>query len=204
MAAPLAHRPSAAAVVGEAAGARLPAYVTREQARAVIAAAQSTRDRLLFECLWQTGGRVTEVLRLRRGDVDAREGALRLANLKQRRRALREKLVYVSPELLRDLLHYAKDLRQGPGDHFFTSRKTDAPGASGAPMTRQHAWWLLRREAAQARVRYRGRTGARGRRRVWTSATAPPSTSSARGCPCPRCSSSSATPASTRRPSTPS
>jgi integrase len=131
-AAPLARR-SVEALVGEAAGARLPAYVTREQARAVIAAAGSTRDRLLFECLWQTGGRVTEVLRLRRGDVDAREGALRLANLKQRRRALREKLVYVSPELLRDLVHYAKDLRLGPGDHFFTSRKTDAPGASGAP-----------------------------------------------------------------------
>jgi hypothetical protein len=63
-------------------GRRLPAYVTREQARAVIAAAQSTRDRLLFECLWQTGGRVTEVLRLRRGDVDARERTLRLPNLK--------------------------------------------------------------------------------------------------------------------------
>ena len=128
-------------------GRGCPAYVTREQARAVIAAAGSTRDRLLFECLWQTGGRVTEVLRLRRGDVDAREGALRLTNLKQRRRALREKLVYVAPELLRDLVLYARDLRLGPGDHFFTSRKTDAPGASGAPMTRQHAWWLLRRAA---------------------------------------------------------
>ena len=150
---------SATAVVADAAGARLPAYVTREQARAVIAAAGSTRDRLLFECLWQTGGRVTEVLRLRRGDVDAREGALRLANLKQRRRALREKLVYVSPELLRDLVLYAKDLRLGPGDHFFTSRKTDAPGASGAPMTRQHAWWLLRRAAGAAGVTVPGADG---------------------------------------------
>jgi integrase/recombinase XerD len=159
MAAPLARRPSAAAVGADAAGARLPAYVTREQARAVIAAARATRDRLLFECLWQTGGRVTEVLRLRRGDVDAREGALRLVNLKQRRRALRQKLVYVSPELLRDLVHYAKDLRLGPGDHFFASRKTDAPGASGAPMTRQHAWWLLRRAAVAAGVAVPGADG---------------------------------------------
>ena len=55
-ASPLAHRPSAAAVVAEAAGARLPVYVTREQARAVIASAESTRDRLLFECLWQPPG----------------------------------------------------------------------------------------------------------------------------------------------------
>jgi hypothetical protein len=42
--------------VAEAAGARLPAYVTRERARAVIAAAASTRDRLLVECLSQAGG----------------------------------------------------------------------------------------------------------------------------------------------------
>jgi hypothetical protein len=130
------------AVLGGAAGAGLPAYVTREQARAAIAAAGRTRDRLLFECLWQTGG-VTEVLRLRRGAVDAREGALRLTNLKQRRRARREKLVYVAPDLLRDLVYGAKDRRLGPGDHVFTSRTTDAPEASGAPMTRQHAWWLL-------------------------------------------------------------
>src|SRR5262249_20666086 len=130
MSAPLARRPTTASVVAEAAGARLPTYVTREQARAAVAAAGSTPDRVLLECLWQTGGRVSEVLRLRRGDVDAREGALRLTNLKQRRRALREKLVYVSPELLRDLVLYAKDRRLGPGDHFFTSRKTDAPGAS--------------------------------------------------------------------------
>ncbi len=88
-----------------------------------------------------------------------RGGALRLANLKQRRRALREKLVYVSPELLRDLVLYAKDLRLGPADHFFTSRKTDAPRASGAPMTRQHAWWLLRRAAAQAGVTVPGADG---------------------------------------------
>jgi integrase len=68
--APLARRPAATdalAAAAAAAGARLPAYVTREQAPGVIAAAASTRDRLLFECLWQTGGRVTEVLRLRRG-----------------------------------------------------------------------------------------------------------------------------------------
>ena len=54
--APLARRPAGTvAAMADAAGARLPANVTREQARAVIAAAQSTRDRLLFECLWQTG-----------------------------------------------------------------------------------------------------------------------------------------------------
>jgi integrase len=44
------------------------------------------RHRLPVECLWQSGGRVTEVLRLRRPDVDDAEGALKLVNLKQLRR----------------------------------------------------------------------------------------------------------------------
>lgn len=57
----LTRRPTTAALA-DAAGAKLPAYVTRDQARAVITAAATTRDRLLFECLWQTGGRVTGAL----------------------------------------------------------------------------------------------------------------------------------------------
>jgi site-specific recombinase XerD len=59
----------AAALVAGIAGARLPSYVSPEQARAIINAAQTTRDRLLLECFWQTGGRVSEVLRLRPCDV---------------------------------------------------------------------------------------------------------------------------------------
>jgi hypothetical protein len=50
----LAPRP-AAAIVADAAGARLPSYVTREQARAIINAAETTAHRLLLECLWQSG-----------------------------------------------------------------------------------------------------------------------------------------------------
>src|SRR5690348_6803951 len=50
----------------QAAGDRLPSYVTREQARASINAAATTSHRLLLETHRQSGGRVTEVLRLRR------------------------------------------------------------------------------------------------------------------------------------------
>jgi integrase/recombinase XerD len=151
--APLAPRP-AAALVGDAAGARLPSYVTREQARAIITAAATTRDRLLLETLWQTGGRVTEVLRLRRCDVDEREGALRLVNLKQRRWALRQKLTYVSPGLVAGLLAYARDTRIAPTGPLFPSQK-----GQGQPVTRQHAWHLIRRYAERAGVAVVGRDG---------------------------------------------
>jgi integrase len=140
--------------VADAAGARLPAYVTREQARAVIAAAGSTRDRLLFECLWQTGGRVSEVARLRRCDVEPAEGALRLVSLKQKRRALAAKLVYVSSGLVAQLLAYCRDARLGPTGFLFFSRQS-----GGAPMVRQHAWRLVTRYARAAGVQVIGRDG---------------------------------------------
>jgi site-specific recombinase XerD len=73
---------------------------SRDQARAIINASEkTTMHRLLLETLWQSGGRVTEVLWLRLSDLVEAEGALRLMNLKQRRRDQRHKLVYVSPDL---------------------------------------------------------------------------------------------------------
>lgn len=48
----LAKRPAAAIVV-QAAGPKLPSYVTREPARAMVNAAATTTDRLLLETLWQ-------------------------------------------------------------------------------------------------------------------------------------------------------
>jgi integrase len=59
-------------LVAAAAGAGLPRYVLPDQARAIINAAETTAHRLLLECLWQSGGRITEVLRLRPSDLDAR------------------------------------------------------------------------------------------------------------------------------------
>ena len=63
----LAQRP-AAAIIAEAAGPYLPTYVTPDQARAIINSAETTMHRLLLESLWQSGGRVTEGIRLRISD----------------------------------------------------------------------------------------------------------------------------------------
>jgi integrase/recombinase XerD len=138
---------SAATTLARAQGSRLPAYVTAEQARAVIDAATRTRDRLLVETLWQTGGRVSEVCRLRRCDVDRTEQALRLTNLKQRRPG-RVKLVYVSPSLVAALLASCRDAKVAPpGPVFATSYR----GAL-RPLSRQMAWKLVTGLAAAAGV----------------------------------------------------
>lgn len=111
--------PPATAIVARAGGDGLPSYVTQDAARRVIDAAESTRDRLLLETLWQSGGRVSEVARLRRCDVEPAEGALRLQNLKQKRRAMAAKLVSVSSGLVAALLAYANDARIPPTGYLF-------------------------------------------------------------------------------------
>jgi integrase len=138
-----------------AAPAGLPTYVAPEQARAVVDAARTTRDRLLLECLWQTGGRVSEVLRLRRCDVDAAEGALTLANLKQRRRTIPAKRIYVSTGLVAALLAYCRDARVPPAGPVFASRQGDR-----GTMTRQNVWRLVTGCARRAGVLVVGRGGA--------------------------------------------
>jgi len=139
-------RPSTA-IVAAAAGDGLPRYVTRDQARQIINAAETIRHRLLLEALWQSGGRISEVLRLRPCDVDQDEGALRLLNLKQRKRALRTKLVYVSPELVGDLKRFATDARIPMHGFYFCSRQSGLK-----PMSRGNAWLIINGAARRAGV----------------------------------------------------
>lgn len=120
-------------------GAGMPTHVTAEQARRIIDAATRTRDRLMVETLWQSGGRVGEVCSLRCSDLDPAEGALVLENLKQRRRELRRKRVYVSPSLVAALVAYCRDARIAPTGHVFATGRADAP----RPMSRQRCWKLV-------------------------------------------------------------
>ncbi|SRR6266545_3930469 len=149
----LAARP-AAAIVAAAAGSHLPTYVTRDQARAIINAAETSLHRLLLETLWQSGGRVTEVLRLRLSDLVEAEGALRLTNLKQRRRSQQHKLVYVSPDLLSQLRAFATDTRLSATGFFFRSRQSKTK-----PMSYAQCWRLIRHYAAKAGVEVVGAEG---------------------------------------------
>jgi integrase/recombinase XerD len=141
----LATRP-ALSLVAESAGAGLPRYVLPDQARAIIDAAHTTAHRLLLETLWQSGGRITEVLRLRPCDLDPLEGALCLHNLKQRQRANRTKLVYVSPSLVADLRRLATDAHVPATGYLFGARR------HVGPVSRQYAARLVARYARASDV----------------------------------------------------
>lgn len=61
----------------------LPKYLPPEQVRRLIAAAKTERDRLLLETLWQTGGRISEVLAITAEDIDLANRQIKLVTLKQ-------------------------------------------------------------------------------------------------------------------------
>src|SRR5919202_2588170 len=148
----LARRP-AASLLAEAAGEHLPSYVTREQARAIINTATTQTHRLLLECLWQSGGRISEVLRLRPCDLDEREGALVLENRKQKRGS-RKKRVYVSADLIAQLQVLARDAHIGYRSCFFRSAKSGQQ-----PMSTVHAWRIVTACSRRAGVQVEGADG---------------------------------------------
>ena len=148
----LAPRP-ATSLLAAAAGEHLPSYVTREQARAIINAATTQTHRLLLECLWQSGGRISEVLRLRPCDLDEREGALILENRKQKRGS-RTKRVYVSTDLVAQLQVLARDAHVGYRACFFRSAKSGQQ-----PMSTVHAWRIVTACSRRAEVQIEGADG---------------------------------------------
>src|SRR5918997_5260894 len=128
-----------------------PEGLTPEEVKAVIAAAQSERDRLLLRVLWATGGRVSEVLALRGQDV--RRDALVLPNLKNPSRPV--KTVFLSagdPDLPGELLLWQKQEGLADGAPLFAFRKRGADGSVEA-IGRIQGWRIVKAASERAQVR---------------------------------------------------
>ncbi len=137
-------------------GSSPPAYVTRDNVRAMVASCETTRDRLLLQTLWESGGRVSEVLALRSCDIDRDQAALSLTNLKQRGKRRSTKLIYVSRELVGSLAAFARDLRLPHDGYLWRTR------VSGSmPMHRREVHRIVTGASTRAGVLVIGRNGAR-------------------------------------------
>lgn len=147
----LAPRP-AVALVARAVGGDLPRYVTPEEAHRIIDAAQTMTHRLLLKTLWQSGGRVSEVLRLRPCDLARDKPALELVNLKQKKADRPTKIVYVGPDLLAELRALARDARIAHGGYYFRSRQS-----GDGPMSRSQLARVVEACAQRAGVLVPGR-----------------------------------------------
>jgi integrase/recombinase XerD len=147
--------PTTAALVHLASRA-MPQYLTREAVQTLVDACRSDRDRLFVRVGFETGGRVSELITIRRCDVDLPGRQIRLRTLKQRRdrRRRREEVfrwIPVSASLCADLGAYM--LR-------YSKRDTIYQAVSETyrlfPFTRQAAFKIIRQAGKRAGILARG------------------------------------------------
>ncbi len=132
-------------------GRRLPKTLTMREIEALLAAPDSTqtlgqRDRAMLELLYASGLRVTELIRLRRDEINLEHGVVRLIG-----KGNKERMVPTG-ELALDAIR--EWLRHGR-PQIATADSADwvFPSTQGGPMTRQNFWMLIKRYAVQAGIR---------------------------------------------------
>lgn len=116
---------------------KLPRYFTPDEVRRIIDGVENLRDKLLLEVLWQTGGRVSEVLQLTPGAIDFNNDCVRLVTLK--RRALMERAIPAKPQFLGMLAKFVAANRLQENDRLF-------------PITRFRAHQIVRQACAAAGI----------------------------------------------------
>jgi integrase/recombinase XerD len=130
--------------------ATIPKFLNREQIEKLIHApdadkASGLRDRAMFELLYATGIRVTELVQLRTSNLDTGLGVIRVTG-----KGNKQRLVPVHAEALRAIRDYEergrKELLKGrPSPHLFVT-------ARGGAMTRQAFWASVRTNGKKAGI----------------------------------------------------
>lgn len=131
-------------------GRSLPKTLSEADVEALLAAPDvasmlGLRDRAMLELLYATGLRVSELVSLELGQVNTRQGVVRVIG-----KGAKERLVPLGEEALDCLQRYVSEAR---GD-LCRGRPSNAlfPTQRGAAMTRQAFWYLVRRYAQKAGI----------------------------------------------------
>jgi integrase/recombinase XerD len=121
----------------------LPKYLTVEESAALLAkpaldSALGLRDRAMMEMLYGAGLRVSELISLRVGDVNAQEGYVRTLG-----KGNKQRIVPIGKMAISAVDHYCKEARskllgRRLSPYLFVGRR-------GARLTRQGVWFLLKR-----------------------------------------------------------
>lgn len=133
-----------------------PTYLETGEVMAIIGAVSSVsrhieRDTLLLKVLWQTGGRITEVLEL----IPKRVGntSVILKNLKQKSEAPPYKEVYITPDLIQELRGYCRHIHED--DYVFKPNRSKT-----GHLSRFYVNWMMGKAARLVNVkRVNTRTG---------------------------------------------
>jgi len=130
--------------------ATIPKFLNREQTEKLIAAPDSDkpsglRDRAMFELLYATGIRVSELVNLRTSNLDANLGVIRVTG-----KGNKQRIVPVHPGALRAIAEYVDQAR----GLLLKGRTSPAlfVTARGGPMTRQGFWASVRVNGKKAGI----------------------------------------------------
>lgn len=131
-------------------GRPLPKTLTEADVEALLAAPDpddilGCRDRAMLEVLYATGLRVTELVSLRLGQVNLRQGVVRVVG-----KGSKDRLVPLGEEAEDWIERYARTARPA----ILKARQSDTLFVTdrGAGMTRQAFWYLIKRHAFQAGI----------------------------------------------------
>ena len=132
-------------------GRSLPISLTEEEVEALLKAPDTAeplghRDRTMLELLYATGLRVSELINLRRGQINLNQGVLRIVG-----KGDRERLIPLGEESQDWLQHYLKGARV----EILLDRQTDYlfPTRRGDRMTRQAFWHIIKRYARKSGIK---------------------------------------------------
>lgn len=130
--------------------ATIPKFLNREQTEQLIAAPDTTkpsgqRDRAMFELLYATGIRVSELVNLKTSNLDTGLGLIRVTG-----KGNKQRIVPVHAGALRAIAEYVADgrlalLKQRVSPSLFVT-------ARGGPMTRQGFWASVRMNGKKAGI----------------------------------------------------
>jgi integrase/recombinase XerD len=131
-------------------GRSLPRLLTESEVAALLAAPNTRdplghRDRTMLEVLYATGLRVTELINLRRSDINLTQGVLRV-----RGEGERDRLIPLGDESQ----IWLRGFLAGPRIEILMERHTDYlfPTRRGDRMTRQAFWHVIKRAAKKAEI----------------------------------------------------
>ncbi len=132
-------------------GRSLPKFLSEDEVEALLDAPDlkdpiGVRDRTMLELLYATGLRVSELVGLKTGQINLRQGVVRIQG-----KGNKERLVPIGQESISWLERYLNDARKqiapvAASDYVFTTRRQSA-------MTRQAFWYLIKRYALKVGIK---------------------------------------------------
>ena len=134
-------------------------YITPKEAKIIIQSCPKPRDKLILRTMWETGGRIAEVLSLVPDDVEQVNNCIYLKTLKQKTEKgthpLRRVYLFSESTLCHDLLAYARENEIGSGDWLFQG------GSKTGQVSTTYIWYLLsaQKGSSYSSVKWKRRNG---------------------------------------------